>query len=381
MEEQIKLLRNIIKSRSLSGEEGDVADLIKKKMEELDYDRVTTDEFGNVLGLIGEGSPQLMLEAHMDTVEAGDEKNWELEPYSGDLRDGLVYGRGAVDMKGPLSSMIFGAANAKRRADEYAGSVAVACVVHEETMEGAAIEGLISKETKPDLVVLGEPSGLDLCIGHRGRAVVNLNVGGKSAHASMPHLGRNAVLDLIDVIDSLRNKELGSDRRLGRETMALVDISCSPGGGPVIPDRASAQLDFRIGRNTNEEEVINFVQESIEDLPKITGEAEIPEITLRCYTGKDLTYPFFFPAWYCYEENLIKKAKNAIDFIPDTNVRTWGFSTDGIYTAGKANIPTIGFGPGDETLAHQPNERISIEELELATKGYEKLLDRFQESV
>lgn len=377
MEDQIEFLQKLIKSRSLSGEEQDVADLVRGKMNQLGYDQVKTDRLGNVTGTLGNGTPKLMLEAHMDTVGAGNDSNWEIDPFSGEVRDGKVHGRGSVDMKGPLSSMIFGAARAGDSIEKYGGSVAVACVVHEETMEGAAIEQLIDREGEPDLVVLGEPSGLDLCIGHRGRGVVDLEVEGRTAHASMPQLGKNAALDLVDVINSIRRKELDTDPELGDETVALVDISCKPGGGPVIPDEATARFDFRIGRKTTKEDLIGFVQGAVDELTDVTGKAEIPEKTLRCYTGQNLSYQYFFPAWYFRDEKILRKARKAIGFIEDVEVRTWDFSTDGIYTAGKANIPTIGFGPGDETLAHQPNERISIEELRLATEGYEGFIGAF----
>lgn len=377
MEDQIEFLEKLIKTRSLSGEEKGVGELIKRKMNQLNYDRVKTDQLGNVIGVLGDGTPRLMLEAHMDTVGAGNVSNWKLDPFSGEIRDGQVHGRGSVDMKGPLSSMIFGAARAGDSIEKYGGSVAVACVVHEETMEGAAIEGLIDREGKPDLVVLGEPSGLDVCIGHRGRGVVDLEVEGKTAHASMPQLGKNAALDLIDSINLMRDKELATDPELGDETMALVNISCKPGGGPVVPDEATARFDFRIGRQTAKKDLIEYVQGAVDELTDVTGEAEIPEKTLRCYTGKNLTCQYFFPAWYSRDEEILSKVRKATSFLPDVKVRTWDFSTDGIYTAGKANIPTVGFGPGDETLAHQPNERISIEELQLATKGYEGLIDEF----
>lgn len=377
MEDQIEFLQNLITTRSLSGEEKGVANLVKQKMNELDYDEVKRDEFGNVIGLIGEGTPKIMLEAHMDTVEAGGKSNWELDPYSGQLRDGKVHGRGAVDMKGPLSSMIFGAAGARTSIKKSGGSVVLACVVHEETMEGAAVKHLIEREGKPDFVLLGEPTGLDLCIGHRGRGVVDLKAKGKTAHASMPHLGENAALHLIDVINQVRKKELGTDPELGAETMSLVDISCKPGGGPVIPDEATARLDFRIGRETSKEDLTKFVQVAFEKLTDVTGKAEIPKKTLRCYTGMEHTSPLFFPAWYNHEDWILSKARKATSFLPEVAVRTWDFSTDGTYTAGKADIPTIGFGPGNESLAHQPNEQISVEELELATKGYERIIVQF----
>lgn len=377
MVDQVKFLQNLVRAKGLSGKEEPAANLIENEMKTLGYDEVRTDRFGNVIGVIGDRSPKVMLEGHMDTVEEGDLTNWDYPPFSAEIHDGNMYGRGTVDMKGPLSSMIYGAINARDSIREANAGVMVACVVHEETMEGAAIEQLISRSTVPDIVVLGEPSGLNICIGHRGRAVFDVQVKGETAHASMPHLGKNAVLDLIDVIEVLRNKELGTDPALGDETLALIDVSCKPGDGPIIPDQATARLDFRIGRNTTEEDLTKWIQKAIDEVSGVKGKAELMEKILRCYTGEELSARFFFPAWYLADEKIVDRMKTSLSFISGVEVTTWEFSTDGVYTAGRADIPSVGFGPGEESLAHQPNEHLSLEELELATRGYENIIKTF----
>ena len=373
MNDQIDFLKRLIRAESPSGHEKKVADLVEKKLSELGYDKVTRDEYGNVLGTIGSGSPRIMLEGHMDNVEAGSRENWKMDPFCGESIDGKIYGRGSVDMKGPLSSMIYGASKAKEELSKGRGTVQMACVVHEETIEGAAIEKLIEKNTAPDLVILGEPSGLDICTGHRGRAVLDVSVFGQTSHASMPDLGENAALGMIDLINSQRKKALPADPELGKETMALINIACQPGEGPVIPDRAEAKLDFRIGRSTSEEDVIEFVKDEMDRL-SLSGKVEIPTDTLSCYTGEELTSSNYFPAWYLDEEKLLNQVKSSLKHLSDCKVRTWNFSTDGVYTAGKAGIPTLGFGPGNEELAHQPNENIEIDELKTATECYLDLI-------
>lgn len=376
MKNQIDFLKRLIGSKSTSGKEKEVAELIKAEMKDLDYQSVKSDKYGNLLGTIGSGPPYLMLEGHMDTVEEGSRENWKLDPFSGETRKGNIYGRGSVDMKGPLSSMIYGVSKAKRGVKENGGTVLVACVVHEETMEGAGIEKLIEEYVTPDLVILGEPSGLDICAGHRGRAVTNLSVSGSSSHASMPELGENAALRLIDLINYLKEKDLPEDPKLGKETMALINISCRPGEGPVVPNKATAKLDFRIGRSTSKDKVIKFLENSLEEL-SLPGEAWISAETLNCFTDEELTSPYYFPAWHLEDEDLLKTVEDALNPIVESEVRTWNFSTDGVYTAGKAGIPTLGFGPGDETLAHQPNEKISIDELKTATECYRSLSKNF----
>ena len=368
----IKFLQELIKAKSLSGEEKKVANLIKDEMKDLGYEEVFRDEYGNVIGRIGSGEPKIMFEGHMDTVDVGS-SDWNYEPFSGIKEGGKVHGRGSVDMKGSLASMIYAGKEMEEQIKELGGSLYVTTVVHEETAEGAAIKNVVENHVRPDYVVIGEPSNLDVCIGHRGRAVVEVNTHGRSSHASMPDLGRNAAYDLIDVVNEVRDLELDEDDFLGKETVALVHLSCEPGSGPVVPDEAKTILDFRIIQSTTEKTLLNKINQIIEDL-NIEGEPEIVSEELKTYNDKTLEAKYFFPAWKTENEELINSVKKGTEFIEDSEIRSWTFSTDGVYTAGKANIPTIGFGPGDEELAHQPNEHTEIDEIELALKGYKNII-------
>src|SRR6056297_499664 len=136
MVDQVKFLQDLVRAKSLSGNEEAAADLIVEEMNQLGYDEVKTDRLGNVVGIIGDRNPKVMLEGHMDTVEPGDLNNWDSDPFSAEIHNDIMYGRGTVDMKGPLSSMIFGAINARDSIKEARDGVMVTCVVHEETMEG-----------------------------------------------------------------------------------------------------------------------------------------------------------------------------------------------------------------------------------------------------
>ncbi len=261
----------------------------------------------------------------------------------------------------------------KEQIKKLGGSLYVTTVVHEETAEGAAIKNVIENHVRPDYVIIGEPSNLDICIGHRGRAVIEVNTEGRSSHASMPELGKNAAYELIDVINKLKELELDQDDFLGKETMALVHISCEPGSGPVVPDKAKAVLDFRIIQETTEKTLLNKIDKVMNEL-NVEGEAEIVTEELESYNGEKIEAKYFFPAWKTKNDEFISSVKKALKFVDDTEIRSWTFSTDGVYTAGKAKIPTIGFGPGNEELAHQPNEHTETNEIEIAVQGYKSIL-------
>ncbi|MEM3949166.1 MAG: M20/M25/M40 family metallo-hydrolase, partial [Zestosphaera sp.] len=167
-----EILKKLISVKSLPGDEGDVAGLIKDLLSAAGVDKVLIDGVGNVIAPIkGNGLGTLVLEGHMDTVDAGDLLQWEVDPFRGMEVDGKIYGRGAVDMKGALASQIKAIEGLKTlESDLY-----IVYTVLEEMIEGVALGFALSRSVgrRPDVMVTGEPTGLKLGLGHRGRAVVN----------------------------------------------------------------------------------------------------------------------------------------------------------------------------------------------------------------
>lgn len=283
-------LREAIRTPSLSGEEGAMAEHVAKEMEGLGFD-VETDGMGNVIGRKGSRDGRTILfDGHLDHVQPGAPEAWSHEPYGAEVVDGVLYGRATVDMKGALAAMIYGCA-----APEIQGEVILACVVHEETNEGVATRNII-RETgaKPDACVLGEPTDLGLSIGQRGRCVLRVVTRGVTSHASMPDLGRNALYEMSPIIERIReaNKRLPGHPFLGSGTMAVTSIACRPGAGPIVPDYCEIQVDRRL-----------VPQESLDGvLSEIRGlapgaEVELLEDELRCYTGYQEKAGQYFPGW------------------------------------------------------------------------------------
>ena len=172
------------------------------KMQELGYDEVTMDEVGNVVGRIGEGEAALLFDGHMDTVGVMDEDLWTVGPFSGEIRDGKLYGRGAADTKCPLVAAIYGATLAKRAGLAEGKAIYVSASAMEEDYDGEAVRLMLEK--RPDLrprgVVICEPTSLMIATGHRGRSLIEINMQGKSAHGSAPELGINPVYLMQEVV-------------------------------------------------------------------------------------------------------------------------------------------------------------------------------------
>ncbi|MGC8781886.1 MAG: M20/M25/M40 family metallo-hydrolase, partial [Anaerolineae bacterium] len=210
----IAFARALIRCPSRHGEEEAIVSLILDQMRALGFDRAWRDENGSAVGVIetGRPGPTLLLDGHCDTVGIAPGAPWTHDPFGGEVEDGFIYGRGAADMKGALAAMIHAAASVDRT--RLRGRVAVSATVMEENLEGAALQ-TVMEALQPDYVVIGEATDLNLNRGGRGRAEIHLETIGRPAHSSTPHLGRNAVLDMLRVIAGIERLPPASDPLLG----------------------------------------------------------------------------------------------------------------------------------------------------------------------
>lgn len=383
----IDCVRKFVQIPSLSGEEKEFALFIKDVLGEFGLDRVYTDEFGDVIGFVEGKSPKplVVLEGHMDHVSLGNPTQWKCQPYAAEVVNDKIFGRGTVDMKAALAAMTFAAKEFIRK--EHEGTLAVCFVVHEETVEGTAIGHIIEKEFKetPDLIVIGEPSNLDLGVGHRGRAVIKAELNGRTAHASMPELGLNALYaasNLVTHVESELGPHLPFHEKLGKATITTTGLSASPEGVAQLPDKAEVLFDRRMVLDETEKEIVGQIEQKVDTLKNegriLDGAASILEADLRCWTGRKFRVKHFFPAWLIQESDVVQKALSAIrNRGLDAKTHIWRFSTDGVCTYGLKRIPTVGFGPGEDALAHQPNEHVRVKDVEKAVQAYVALVESF----
>ena len=389
-EELIKLCQDIIKIQSYSGNEGKLVEFLEKKMKECGFDDVIVDKYGSIIGKIKGKRPgnKVLFDAHIDTVPAEDSEKWSHDPFGAVIEDGRIYGRGTSDMKGALSAMIIAAKYfAKDNNKDFPGEIYISGVVHEECFEGVASRN-ISEYVKPDYVVIGEASHLNLKIGQRGRAEVVVETFGVPAHSANPEKGVNAVYSMAEIINKLQEIPYEEDEFLGKGILELTDIKSSPyPGASVVPSYCKATYDRRLLVGETKESVLKPIVELIEELkknkPNVDYKVSYARGKEKCHTGAFIEGERFFPAW-CYDQNEVfvkntyEKLKS-IGIMP--KITNYSFCTNGSHYAGEAGIKTIGFGPSKENIAHTIDEYIEIEQLEKACKGYYVIMDSLLELI
>jgi putative selenium metabolism hydrolase len=360
----------LVGTPSPSGEEGAVAALVRAEMERLGY-AVEVDELGTVTGTLDAGpGPCVLLDAHMDTVGVTEPEAWSADP-AGELRDGRLYGRGSVDMKGPLAAVVHGAAAAALRR----GRVVVSASIAEEMIEGYATVA-VARRVRPDFAVICEPSHRTVAVGQRGRAELIVDVYGSPSHSSRPDLGVNAVDAMADALRAAREVEMPPDHpAIGPAILVVTDVISRPFPAlSVLPDRCTATFDRRTLPGEGAEEVLAPLQAAV--AAAVAPHGARAEVTLGvdrfdAYTGTPIEAENFAPAWYTGVDAPIARA--ALEAVGGEPVH-WPFCTNGSGTAA-LGIPTIGFGPGDETLAHRIDEHIELDELHAGAHDFARLVE------
>ena len=377
----IDLACQLISTPSLSGQEGEVGRAIGNHMQALGYDDINTDAYGNVIGIIHgkKPGPCLLYDGHMDTV-AVEPNDWQHDPFGAEIEDDKIFGRGASDMKGALAAMIAAAGFwAQDCQKDFSGTLVVAGTVHEEVYEGVAAKA-VADAVKPDYVVIGEASLLTLKRGQRGRAEIIITTRGKAAHSANPQVGNNAVYQMVEVIKCLQDLTVPADPVLGPVTLVLTDIISHPyPGTSVVPDACRITCDWRSIVGETPESVLEAIEKSIaglyDKIPGFHADVTLAGNEDHCYTGLAIRGSGFYPAWLLPDDNeLVVKAVQGLTasgLAPE--ISHYSFCTNGSYYAGVAGIPTIGFGPSREDLAHIADEYIEIDQLTKATVGYQAI--------
>ena len=377
------LTSRLVQVESIRGNEEAVCRLARDEMESLGFDGVWIDKAGNAVGTIAgtdSSAPRVLIDCHLDTVEPGAADGWTHSPYGGEIVAGRVYGRGAADMKGAMAAAILAATSLRAGGRRPRGDVFICGSVLEESVEGGALRAAV-EENRPDAVIIGEATNLDLAIGQRGRAELVFEVTGRQAHSSSPHLGINAVEKMADLICQLRGFEPPSHPLLGRGVLALTDVISEPfPATSMVPHRCAVTYDRRLVVGETEATVLADMAGVLEEMAKIDGDFRarvlIPETDIQTYTGYRINLRKFFPAWALDRDHSIAQASLAAlgraGLAPALGA--YDFCTNGSYSRGVAGIPTIGFGPGREEQAHTIDEYVEVEQLQRAVSGYRELL-------
>lgn len=371
-DEVIELCKQIVSKRSYSGEEGGVVETLKTYMTEHGFDDVTVDPYGNIIGVIKgkRAGKKILFDGHIDTVPVGNADEWTHKPFEPEVSDGKLYGRGTTDMKGAVAAYTVAACHFAKDCDrDFAGEIYVDGVVHEECFEGVAARS-ISACVKPDYVVIGEASNMNIKVGQRGRAEIVVETFGKPAHSANPEKGINAVYKMCKVIEAIRDLTPTSHPILGKGILELTDVKSSPyPGASVVPEYCRATYDRRLLVGETKESVLKPMQDLLDKMmaedSELKANVSYAYGTEKCHTGATIEGERFFPGWLFdeqeeYIQDVLQELR-ADGYTPE--ITKYNFCTNGSHYAGEAGIKTLGMGPSDESLAHIVDEYCEVSEL------------------
>lgn len=374
----LRFAQDLVRIKSYSGQEEQVARFIAAKMKALGFDEVSIDRFGNVLGRVGGGERAILFDSHTDTVEVTDEAQWQISPFSGEIRDGYLWGRGSVDMKSGLAASVYAAAIARSQGLLAGKTVFVSGTVDEENCDGEGLKHMLAEaHLRPDFAIICEPSGNSIATGHKGKAQVRLRTQGVSAHGSAPEMGVNAIYEMAEIIQRIEQTNLELIQKGGRRsTLVLSQISSTAVSLNAVPSACEAYLDRRM--------VVGETEQTIQDEMNrlIAGKNaawEIDTLHRVTWTGEEITYEPYHLAWEISLDAPLARALMAaygetFGHLPK-KYAYWDFSTNAVALV-PSGIPTIGFGPGESKLAHMRDEKCEISQILEACAFYIRAIDR-----
>ncbi len=361
-EEEISLLRKLIKIDTREGQSLQAANIVKDYLNDLGID-AEVDEYSpgkaNLYAIINKGASEnvVALSGHFDVVPFGDIKKWSYHPLSGELIDGYIWGRGSVDMKGGIVSII--SAISKLIEKEKGPEVRLIFTNEEEiNMNGAkrALKKKLMQGVTKTLIT--EPTSLNVGIAEKGVFWVKTTVFGKSAHGAYPHLGRNSIIEMTRLIPRFYEAVPSDDHELVGSSTLNVGIIKGGTKPNIVPEETMVILDYRISPNSSLEDVEKKLKSILIEEEERTSFNYKMEILHRLHPIENPNI--------VWAENFV----NIVNELTDKNKLIIGlrYATDAAILCYGENtsLPFIIFGPGDPNLAHQTDERVAIKEVELA---------------
>jgi succinyl-diaminopimelate desuccinylase len=364
--------QRLIQTPSMPGEEQAVGALIAAEMRSLAFDEVWLDSIGNVFGrIIGEerSLPALVLNSHTDHVDPGDPALWPVPPYSGELVEQHIVGRGASDIKGPLAVQLYALAGLRRAGLRPRRDAVFTGVVQEEVGGAGMVHWNKTRDYPVGLLLLGEPSSNQLALGHRGMLSLWVTFPGRSVHASVPDKGDNPNYALATFLQQLHSEQrrLSSHPLLGATTVAPTVVEVDTRSYNVTPAWTRVLLDFR-SASESPASLRAFIRQVAGELPHSVSAAY--ETMQLPADGETLVGFYTAP-----EDPAVRRVRQLLAQAAgqEPALTSYSFATDGRLVAGEG-FPILGYSPGDESQAHVAGERISIDAMRESLRGHLQLL-------
>lgn len=366
----VEVLRNLIKTKPVNppGREEEAALVIKEELEKLGAKTIldyVNPKRPNIIGVFGEKNLKettLLFNGHTDVVPPG--PNWTVDPFKAVVKNGRVYGRGAVDMLGGLAATLGAIKAVIDSGREFKGKLIYTAVIAEETGGDGAIK-LVKDGIKADYAYVSEPSNLEIRIAERGLIWFKIRCKGEAAHASTPYLGINAIEVLAKALLAMKDIKYDYEphKLLGYHTFNIGLIRGGVKTNIVAPE-CEATIDIRTPP------LLSFktVEEKVRATLKVFEEIYGVKFELQVVAKAE---PFELDKNSKIVKFTCKVFREALNMEPKLGGMLG--ATDGRFFI-KAGIPTIILGPGPEENAHKADEYVEIDSLVKLAKVYIKII-------
>lgn len=377
----IELTQRLIRCRSVTPAEGGALDLLEEllagagfRCRRLPFAEPGTAEVDNLFARCGEGRPHLCFAGHTDVVPPGEEAAWSVPPFAGELRDGELYGRGAVDMKGAVACFAAAALGfLAEHGETFDGSISLLITGDEEgpAVNGTAkvLDWLAQHGEIPDRCLLGEPTnpgrlGEAIKIGRRGSLNVEIAVNGRQGHVAYPELADNPLPRLIAILAALTAARLdeGSEH-FQPSNLEITSIDVGNEAVNVIPARATARLNIRFNDHHTVESLEAWVAE---ECRKAAGENGGVALSFRPSGDCFLTGP----------DDFVRTVAQAVEGETgrEPALSTGGGTSDARFI--KDHCPVVEFGLVGRTM-HQVDEHVPVDDLRTLARIYRAVLEAY----
>ena len=318
----------------------------------------------NTIAVLGSGEPRIMLHAHIDTVPiaATEAKKWSVDPYAGEIRDGALYGKGSIDDKAPLASMMLTMMDAARQ-EALAGSLVLVAGAEEEVGGQLGAKWLADSGHLPacDFIIVGEQTDNRVAIAHKGVMRACVRTSGKAVHATNPDRGVNAIVAMSQVINALA----AYHRELSKRVHPVVgsptcNIGVIEGGSTAnaVPDSCAIYLDRRMIPREEPEAVKAELRALIDGLDLAPATASIGDFVYSPWFDSSLDSDYARTFLACVRE-AIKDDPGPVGYLPGSDAK---------HLTDVARGDMIIFGPGSYEVAHSADEHVLLSDYQATTE-------------
>jgi succinyl-diaminopimelate desuccinylase len=364
----VSLLAELVKIPSVCGEEQQIASFICNWLSRngLPAELVPVEpNRPNVLVTLrgAEAGPRIMLNGHMDTVPAG--RGWTHDPFGAEIERDRMYGRGTIDMKSGLASILYAAAQCHREGLPKRGQLTLAAVVDEEAIDQGTYALVQNGSTKGfDFAMIPEATDLQVVTAHRGRAVFEIEVHGRAAHSHWPEHGINAIDQAVILLNALQKLPNPRHPRLGENTLNTLKIEGGQEEVMLVPDHCRIVVDRCLVPGYTSKEALNDLIALIHDVGIDAKAKLVNRKTPFCE-------PFEIPESNSHLQLIMKAASRVLGATPQIAYHEG--PCDSCILVSEIKIPTIEFGPVGGRL-HESEEYVEIESVKRTTGVYQEIL-------